>query len=122
MSSQSGRFSGVPILKGEELLGVMMIYHLEVRPFTDKQIALVETFARPSRDRHREHCACWAELRESLDRQTATSEVLRVISSSSHHELGPVFNAILANATSAFARPNIGALWLSSGRRRVSGR
>jgi GAF domain-containing protein len=36
---------GVPILKGDELLGVMMIYHLEVRPFTDKQIALVETFA-----------------------------------------------------------------------------
>ena len=36
---------GVPILKGEDLLGVMMIYRLEVRPFTDKQIALVETFA-----------------------------------------------------------------------------
>jgi GAF domain-containing protein len=36
---------GVPILKGAELLGVMMIYHLEVRPFTDSQIALVETFA-----------------------------------------------------------------------------
>ncbi len=36
---------GVPILKGAELLGVMMIYHLEVRPFADNQIALVETFA-----------------------------------------------------------------------------
>jgi signal transduction histidine kinase len=37
---------GVPILKGDDLLGVMMIYHLQgVRPFTDKQIALVETFA-----------------------------------------------------------------------------
>jgi GAF domain-containing protein len=36
---------GVPILKGEDLLGVFMIYRLEVKPFTDKQIALVETFA-----------------------------------------------------------------------------
>ncbi len=36
---------GVPILKGDDLLGVMMIYRLEVRPFTDRQIALVETFA-----------------------------------------------------------------------------
>ena len=36
---------GVPILKGDDLLGVMMIYRLEVRPFTEKQIALIETFA-----------------------------------------------------------------------------
>ena len=36
---------GVPILKGDDLLGVMMIYRLEVKPFTDRQIALVETFA-----------------------------------------------------------------------------
>jgi class 3 adenylate cyclase len=36
---------GVPILKGDDLLGVMMIYRLEVRPFTERQIALVETFA-----------------------------------------------------------------------------
>ena len=94
---------GVPILKGEDLLGVMMIYHLEgIRPFTEKQIAFVETFAdqaaiaienarlfEAEQERTR-------ELTESLQQQTATSEVLRVISTSSS-ELEPVFGAILAN-------------------------
>ena len=96
---------GVPILKGDDLLGVMMIYHLEgVRPFTDKQIALVETFAdqaaiaienvrlfEAEQQRTR-------ELAESLERQTAMSEVLQVISSSPG-TLEPVFQSILANAT-----------------------
>ena len=97
MSSQSGQLLGVPILKGEELLGVMMIYHLEVRPFTDKQIALVDTFADQAAIAI-ENTRLLAELRKSLDRQTATSEVLRVISSSPT-QLEPVFNAILENAT-----------------------
>jgi len=94
---------GVPILKGDDLLGVMMIYHLEVRPFTDKQIALVETFAdqaaiaienvrlfEAEQQRTR-------ELTESLEQQTATSEVLQVISSSPG-DLEPVFAAMLENA------------------------
>ena len=75
----------VPILKGNDLLGVLIIYHLEVRPFTDKQVALVETFAdqaaiaienvrlfEAEQQRTR-------ELTESLEQQTATSEVLKVI-------------------------------------------
>jgi GAF domain-containing protein len=94
---------GVPILKGDELLGVMMIYHLEVRPFTEKQIALVETFAdqaaiaienvrlfEAEQQRTR-------ELTESLEQQTATSDVLRVISSSPG-DLEPVFTEMLDSA------------------------
>jgi hypothetical protein len=94
---------GVPILKGEELLGVLLIYHLEVRPFTDRQIALVETFAdqaaiaienarlfETERQRSR-------ELTESLEQQTATSEVLEAISSSPG-DLEPVFAAMLEKA------------------------
>ena len=78
----------VPILKGNDLLGVLIIHHLEVRPFTDKQVALVETFAdqaaiaienvrlfEAEQQRTR-------ELSESLEQQTATAEVLRVISAS----------------------------------------
>jgi signal transduction histidine kinase len=100
---------GVPILKGEELLGVMMIYHLEVRPFTDKQIALVETFADQAAIAI-ENTRLLGELRESLERQTATSEVLQVISSSPG-ELQPVFNAILERAT-RICEANFGGMLL----------
>jgi signal transduction histidine kinase len=95
---------GVPILKGDDLLGVMMIYRLEVMPFTDKQIALVETFADQAAiaiENARlfdEVQARTRELTESLEQQTATSEVLQVISTSPG-ELAPVFGALLANAT-----------------------
>jgi GAF domain-containing protein/CheY-like chemotaxis protein len=95
---------GVPILKGDDLLGVIMIYRFEVKPFTDKQIALVETFADQAAiaienvrlfDNVQERTR---ELSESLEQQTATSEVLQVISSSPG-ELEPVFQAMLSNAT-----------------------
>ena len=95
---------GVPILKGDEVLGVILVYHLgEVRPFTDKQIALVETFADQAAiaienvrllDELRERTR---ELTESLEQQTATSEVLQVISSSPG-DLQSVFAAMLENA------------------------
>jgi GAF domain len=100
---------GVPMIKENKLIGAFFLYRQEVRPFTDKQIELVTNFAAQAviaienarllnelRQRT-DDSQRTTDLSEALEQQTATSEVLRVISSSPG-DLKPVFETMLASA------------------------
>ena len=106
MVEQSGArtIAAVPMIRDGELVGAIAIYRQQVRPFTDKQIEVVKNFAAEAviaienarlfeAEQQRTR-----ELTEALEQQTATAEVLRVISNSLS-KLDSVFDTILANAT-----------------------
>jgi GAF domain-containing protein len=105
----NGTLLAVPMLKADELLGVILIYRHEVRPFTHTQVSLVETFADQAviaiensrlftelQEKNKALSQAHAQVAETLEQQTATAEVLRVISNSPI-DAQPVFDAIVAS-------------------------
>jgi len=107
-----------PLLREGVPIGAILIRRMEVRPFTDKQISLLQTFADQAviaienvrlftelQEKNRALTEAHAQATEALDQQTATAEILKVISGSPT-DVQPVFDAIVRNAVTL-----CGALW-----------
>src|SRR5581483_7092059 len=96
----------VPMIKNEDIVGVINLYRQEVKPFTDEQIALLENFASQAVIAI-ENVRLFNETKEALAQQTATSEVLSVISNSIA-DTAPVFEKILDSCEKLFATEQLG--------------